>query len=78
MNSDTFPWTNAGPTCSSRLSVLATSRGAIVLTTNTAYKQWPRIFNNDSTITTAVLDRLLHHCETIKIQGKSYRMKDKV
>ena len=53
-------------------------RGAIVLTTNTAYKQWPRIFNNDSTITTAVLDRLLHHCETIKIQGKSYRMKDKV
>ena len=52
-------------------------RGAIVLTTNTAYKQWPRIFNNDSTITTAVLDRLLHHCETIKIQGKSYRMKDK-
>ena len=51
--------------------------GSIVLTTNTAYKQWPRIFNNDSTITTAVLDRLLHHCETIKIQGKSYRMKDK-
>jgi len=52
-------------------------RGAIVLTTNTVYKQWPRIFNNDSTITTAVLDRLLHHCETIQIQGKSYRMKDK-
>lgn len=51
-------------------------RGTIVLTTNTAYKQWPRIFNNDSTITTAVLDRLLHHCETINIQGKSYRMKD--
>jgi len=53
-------------------------RGAIVITTNTTYKQWPRIFNNDSIITAAVLDRLLHHCETIKIQGKSYRMKDKV
>jgi len=52
-------------------------RGAIVLTTNTRYKQWPRIFNNDSTITAAVLDRLLHHCETVTIQGKSYRMKDK-
>lgn len=52
-------------------------RGSIVLTTNTAYKQWPRIFNNDSTITTAVLDRLLHHCETVTIEGKSYRMKDK-
>jgi DNA replication protein DnaC len=52
-------------------------RGAIALTTNTAYKQWPRIFNNDSTITSAVLDRLLHHCETIAIEGKSFRMKDK-
>jgi len=52
-------------------------RGSTVLTTNTAYKQWPRIFNNDSTITSAVLDRLLHHCETTTIEGKSYRMKDK-
>jgi len=52
-------------------------RGSIVVTTNTAYKQWPRIFNNDATITSAVLDRLLHHCETVTIQGKSYRMKDK-
>ena len=52
-------------------------RGAVIVTTNTAYKHWPRIFNNDSTITSAVLDRLLHHCETITIEGKSYRMKDK-
>lgn len=52
-------------------------RGSIILTTNTAYKQWPRIFNNDSTITSAVLDRLLHHCETITIQGQSFRMKGK-
>ena len=52
-------------------------RGAIIITTNTAYKQWPRVFNNDAIITTAILDRLLHHCETITIEGKSYRMKDK-
>jgi len=52
-------------------------RSPIIITTNTTYKQWPRIFNNDSTITTAILDRLLHHCETITIEGKSYRMKDK-
>ena len=52
-------------------------RGAIIITTNTAYKQWPRVFNNDATITTAILDRLLHHCETVTIEGKSYRMKDK-
>jgi DNA replication protein DnaC len=52
-------------------------RGATIITTNTVYKRWPRVFNNDSTITTAILDRLLHHCETITIEGKSYRMKDK-
>ena len=53
-------------------------RGSIVLTTNQPFKQWPSIFNNDSTITAAVLDRLLHHAETILLEGVSYRMKDQV
>jgi len=53
-------------------------RGSIVLTTNKAFKQWPSIFNNDSTITSAVLDRLLHHAETIVIEGSSFRMKDQI
>lgn len=53
-------------------------RGAIVLTTNRIFKHWPEIFNNDSTITAAVLDRLLHHAETVIIDGKSYRMKDQI
>ncbi len=53
-------------------------RGSIVLTTNQPYKHWPRIFNNDSTLTSAVLDRLLHHAETTIIEGRSYRMKDQI
>ena len=53
-------------------------RGSIVLTTNKAYNQWPAIFNGDSTITSAVLDRLLHHGETVVIAGPSYRMKDRI
>lgn len=52
--------------------------GSIILTTNKRYKKWPEIFNNDSTLTSAVLDRLLHHAETVVIEGKSYRMKDKI
>lgn len=52
-------------------------QGSTIITTNKAFKQWPTIFNNDATITSAVLDRLLHHASTITIQGKSYRMKDK-
>ncbi len=53
-------------------------RGAIVLTTNKPFKQWASIFNNDSTIASAVLDRLLHHAETVVIEGASYRMKDQI
>jgi DNA replication protein DnaC len=53
-------------------------RGSIILTTNKAFKQWPSIFNNDSTIASAVLDRLLHHAETVIIEGPSYRMKDQI
>lgn len=49
-----------------------------VITTNRPYKQWAQIFNNDSTLTSAILDRLLHHAETVVIEGKSYRMKDEV
>lgn len=52
-------------------------QGSIVLTTNKPFKQWPSIFNNDSTIASAVLDRLLHHAQTIVIEGSSYRMKDR-
>ena len=52
--------------------------GAIVLTSNRVFKKWPEIFNNDSTLTSALLDRLLHHAETVLIEGKSYRMKDQI
>jgi DNA replication protein DnaC len=53
-------------------------RGSIILTTNKTFKQWPSIFNNDSTIASAVLDRLLHHAETVTIEATSYRMKDQI
>lgn len=53
-------------------------RGALVITTNLAYKHWAEIFNHDSTLTSALLDRLLHHAETVIIEGKSYRMKDQI
>jgi|TARA_B100001971_G_scaffold186856_1_gene187109 DNA replication protein DnaC len=53
-------------------------RGSIIMTTNKPFKKWPEIFNNDSTLTSAVLDRLLHHAETVTLEGKSYRMKDQI
>ena len=39
---------------------------------------WQEIFNNDSTLTAALLDRLLYHVETIVIEGRSYRTKDQI
>ena len=53
-------------------------QGALVITSNRAFKDWPEIFNNDSTLTSAILDRLLHHAETVIIEGKSFRMKDTI
>jgi DNA replication protein DnaC len=53
-------------------------RGSTLITSNRAFKDWPKIFNNDSTLTAALLDRLLHHAETVVIEGKSYRMKGKL
>ena len=53
-------------------------RGATLITTNRIYKQWAGIFNNDAVLTSALLDRLLHHAETVVIAGKSYRSKDQV
>ena len=53
-------------------------RASIVISTNRAYKHWAQIFNNDSTLTSAILDRVLHHADTVVIEGKSFRMKDEV
>jgi DNA replication protein DnaC len=53
-------------------------RAPMVITSNRAYKHWSQIFNNDSTLTSAILDRVLHHAETVIIEGTSFRMKDEI
>ncbi|MBQ8192986.1 MAG: ATP-binding protein, partial [Bacilli bacterium] len=41
------------------------------------FGKWHEIFN-DVTLANAILDRLLHHAHIININGKSYRLKDKL
>ncbi|MCK5802497.1 MAG: IS21-like element helper ATPase IstB [Lentisphaeria bacterium] len=53
-------------------------KASTVITTNRAYKEWAVTFANDATLTSAVLDRVVHHCETIVIEGESYRMKGRI
>ena len=73
-----LPIDKAGADLLFQVISLRYEQGAIVITSNRAFKEWPKIFNNDSTLTAAILDRLLHHAETIIIEGKSFRMKDQL
>lgn len=47
-----------------------------IITTNQPFSKWGDVFG-DSVIANAILDRLVHHCEIIKITGLSYRIKGK-
>ncbi len=48
--------------------------GSIILTTNRGIADWGAIFE-DTTVATAVLDRLLHHASVLSVTGDSYRMR---
>lgn len=47
-----------------------------ILTTNQPFSKWADVFG-DSVIANAIIDRLVHHCDIIKITGMSYRIKGK-
>ena len=51
--------------------------GSIILTTNMPFDQWDQVFG-DSIISSAILDRLAHHCHIFNINGNSYRMKKRL
>jgi len=51
--------------------------GSIILSSNTSFSEWGALLGNE-VLATALLDRLLHHAEAISIQGKSYRMKNRL
>jgi DNA replication protein DnaC len=52
-------------------------RSSIVLTSNVSFAEWGSLLG-DEVLATAVLDRLLHHAEVMTINGRSYRMKDRM
>jgi len=53
-------------------------RASTILTTNKAFKDWSSIFNGNYVVTSAILDRLLHHSEVVIIEGESYRIKGEI
>jgi len=49
--------------------------GSIIVTTNRAFRDWGNILNNDNTLASAAIDRLIHHGTLVQIKGDSYRIK---
>ncbi|WP_230944995.1 ATP-binding protein, partial [Burkholderia vietnamiensis] len=50
-------------------------RGSMILTSNLPFAQWDETFGGNTTLTAAMLDRILHHAHIIQIKGDSYRLK---
>ena len=52
-------------------------RGTMIITSNKSFTEWGGVLGDD-VLATAILDRLLHHCDVININGPSYRLKDRL
>jgi DNA replication protein DnaC len=71
-----LPLDTVGATIFFQLVSARYERGSIILTSNKSYADWGQVFG-ETTIATAILDRLLHHSTTINIKGESYRLKER-
>jgi DNA replication protein DnaC len=51
-------------------------KASFIVTTNKSPEEWVNLLD-DEVIATALLDRILYHCEVIRLSGKSYRLENR-